>query len=108
MTVNNGFFDICENANVKDGAGGTVMNICPQPASLLSHTGYERPPGGLMGIGGATRWLTTTAPVIPGETITLRFAVFDEEDYIIDSAVLLDNFRWDTKAVDAPVTGEIN
>ena len=44
--------------------------------------------------GAATGWLTTTSPVAPGETITIRFIVFDEGDHILDSAVILDHFRW--------------
>ena len=54
--------------------------------------------------GGATGWLTTKAPVKPGETITLRFLVLDEGDAKLDSAVLIDNFKWDTTSVAAPVT----
>lgn len=53
--------------------------------------------------GGGTGWLTTRAPVTPGETITLRFVIFDEGDAIYDSAALIDNVRWGG-AVDGPVT----
>ncbi len=42
----------------------------------------------------ATRWLHTTAPVTPGETITLVLAIFDVSDQAWDSYVILDNFRW--------------
>jgi hypothetical protein len=58
----------------------------------LQGTGYEG------GIGGGTGWLTTTSPVTPGETITLRFMIFDEGDHILDSVVLIDNFRWQANA----------
>ena len=44
--------------------------------------------------GGATTWLTTDAPVVPGETIQLELMLFDVSDGILDSVVLLDNFRW--------------
>jgi hypothetical protein len=41
-----------------------------------------------------TKWLTTTAGVKPGETITVVFAIFDMSDSILDSYVFLDNFQW--------------
>jgi len=41
-----------------------------------------------------TKWLTTTAGVQPGETITVVFAIFDMSDSILDSYVFLDNFSW--------------
>ena len=41
-----------------------------------------------------TKWLTSTASVVPNETITVVFAVFDLSDNILDSFVFLDNFRW--------------
>ena len=43
---------------------------------------------------GATRWLTTTAGVSPGESITVVFAVMDLNDSILDSYAFLDNFQW--------------
>jgi hypothetical protein len=42
----------------------------------------------------ATRWLTTTAPLVPGDHVTLQFVIFDLTDPILDSTVVLDNFRW--------------
>ena len=43
---------------------------------------------------GGTAWLTTSAPVIPGEEITLEFHIWDTGDAVFDSLALLDNFRW--------------
>ena len=43
---------------------------------------------------GATSWLQTRAPVVPGEVITLQFMIWDTGDHILDSSVLLDNFTW--------------
>ncbi len=43
---------------------------------------------------GATGWLVTRGNVVPGEEITLRFAIWDALDNILDSEVVLDNFRW--------------
>lgn len=48
-----------------------------------------------------TKWLTTTAGVQPGETITVVFAIFDMSDSILDSYVFLDNFQWGCEG-DAP------
>ncbi len=79
ISINNALFNVCTGCSLTD-AG-------------LAGTGYEG------GIGGGTGWLTTTAPVTPGETITLRFLIFDEGDHIYDSAVLLDHFRWQATAL---------
>lgn len=57
-------------------------------SNALAGTGMD-----LVG-GAATGWLTTTAPVTPGETITLRFVIFDQKDRATDSQVLLDGFTW--------------
>lgn len=105
MTVNSGFFDVCQSDS-------SINNVCTQPTSLLDKTGYEvQDPDGQAGklSGGATGWLTTKAPVKPGEEITLRFIIFDEGDQKLDSAVLLDNFKWEATPVEAPETNpEIN
>lgn len=42
----------------------------------------------------ATKWLRTSFGVTPGEDIELIFAIMDLHDPILDSYVLLDNFRW--------------
>ena len=80
VSVNNGFFDAC-----------TVKGCytCPLGTGPLAGTGMQ-----LANTGGATSWLTTTAPVVGGETITLELMVFDVSDNIFDSLVLLDNFHW--------------
>lgn len=44
--------------------------------------------------GGATNWLTTTAPVVPGEEIDIHFTIWDQGDAAWDSTVLIDNFKW--------------
>ncbi len=53
---------------------------------------------------GMTGWLTSTAAVTPGETVTVVFAIFDLTDSILDSFVFLDNVRWGCTATDAPFT----
>ena len=44
--------------------------------------------------GGATGWLSSSAPIEPEEEFTLQLAIFDTGDGDLDSSVLLDNFRW--------------
>lgn len=77
VSINVGFFDVCA-----PGSGPGCTGSEP-----LAGTGFESD--------GGTGWLTTTAPVIPGEKIRLRFLIFDEGDHVLDSLVLIDNFRWE-------------
>lgn len=44
--------------------------------------------------GGSTGWLVTSAPVKPGEEITLHYSIWDTGDHVWDSTTLLDNFQW--------------
>jgi hypothetical protein len=104
VSVNNGFFDRC-TANVPVGCAGKSPSTsqCPGGASELLGTGY-----GVSGQwcspfngsntssvnGGATGWLTSQAPIKPGETFTLEFMIWDTGDGILDSSVLIDNFKW--------------
>jgi len=110
ITINNGFFSICTNDTSKP-----QTQHCTKPVTDLAGTGYEDTdgpsiplpfpiPGADQPIGGSTGWLTTTAPVSPNETVTLHFIIFDEGDGILDSAALIDNFRWGTQQLEAPTT----
>jgi hypothetical protein len=101
VTVNSGFFTVCQN-------GGTPQTMnCTHPITDIAGTGYDDQ---ILGqpIGGSTGWLTTTAPIAPGEDITLRFVIFDEGDGIYDSAALIDNFTWGAMSVTGPTTGPIS
>ncbi len=93
VTINIGFFNVCEVNSTYPAATANCTG-----AAELAGTGY----GDLTG--GGTGWLTTTAPVTPGEKIKLRFIIFDEGDHIFDSEVLLDNFRWYGEPVEGPIT----
>ena len=47
---------------------------------------------------GGTSWLRTNAPVEhKGEVITMRFAVYDSGDGVLDTTTLIDNWRWIAK-----------
>jgi hypothetical protein len=95
VSVNNGFFSIPG---------------WPPPSSgthaLLNGTGYDGVCNNYIAgskytassiCGGSTGWLQTSAPVKPGEEITMIFNVWDTGDHKWDSTVLLDNFRWSTQ-----------
>jgi hypothetical protein len=68
------------------GVAGGIEYSCPDGIGELLGTGYE-------GFGGSL-WLTITAPVAPGSEITLRFAIYDSGDGILDATALIDDFRW--------------
>jgi hypothetical protein len=51
-----------------------------------------------------TKWLSTTAGVVPGESITVVFAIFDLSDSILDSYAFLDNFQWGCDGDSKPST----
>lgn len=106
VSVNLGFFDRCDpgvtTGCAKFGDPPTSnpkQADCPGGPGELDGTGFgmrdeygycERDSLG----GGATGWLTTEAPIAPGETFTLQLILADTGDPILDSSILLDNFRW--------------
>jgi len=84
VSVNNGFFQVCFP---------TPSATCPAGTLELVGTGMGGWAGNLKD-GGGTLWLTNDAPVNPGETIEIQFIIWDAADHNVDSAVLLDKFRW--------------
>jgi putative metal-binding protein len=92
VSVNNGFVEVCRPFTYQ----GTKMMVpftrdfpCKLGIRELTGTGFENK--------AATGWLQTHSNVVPGEEITLRFAIWDAGDELLDSTVLLDNFKWDAK-----------
>jgi hypothetical protein len=79
ISLNAGFLDYKDAPNPYD---------CPAPCQAPELQGTA-----MMGHAG-TKWLTTTAPVTPGEDIELVFAVFDLSDPVLDTVILLDNWLW--------------
>ena len=73
----------------------TTTNLCEGPsgacpdgdADIAAYSLNRR-------MAGATGWLTTSAPVLPGELITLDFHIWDTSDQQLDSLVLIDQFEW--------------
>jgi hypothetical protein len=96
VSVNNGLVDVCQAPPGPIGNNGQKTFKCSLGPGELGGTGFEQH--------AATSWLQTTAGVVPGETITLRFAIWDMNDEILDSTILIDNFAWDVKAGAVPVT----
>lgn len=94
--VNNGLLAVCDPTAQRRQAVKTFT--CDQGTDLLKGTGYGRGEArcGATTGGGSTGWLKTSAPVKPGETITLRFAIWDTTDSSLDSTALLDHFSWIT------------
>jgi hypothetical protein len=96
--VNTALLAVCDPSVQLPNAAKTFT--CDQGTALLKGTGYGRNESecgtGARPGGASTGWLQTTAPVRPGEVITLRFAVWDTTDALLDSTVLIDHFRWIT------------
>jgi hypothetical protein len=93
--VNTGLLAVCDASS--QSANATKRFDCQQGTALLKGTGYG--PGETTCVeagGAATGWLHTKAPIVGGEIITLRFAIWDTGDAILDSTVLIDNFAWST------------
>jgi hypothetical protein len=92
LAVNNKLLGVCAPQTT----GGATF-ACPRGDTELTGTGFESH--------GATGWLTTRSPMKPGSEVTLRFAIWDAGDSVLDSTVLVDNFRWHADPVVAPSTG---
>lgn len=69
---------------------------CPLGVDSLSGTGFEGH--------AASGWLTTSAPVTPGSEITIRFAIWDSGDGLLDSTVLIDDFKFSVDGADTAQT----
>ncbi|MFO0550664.1 MAG: choice-of-anchor L domain-containing protein [Polyangiaceae bacterium] len=100
VSVNNGFFDFCQVRGCQ---------TCPLGSGALTGTGMDAitsdPTYGNGLTGGGTNWLTTTAPVVPGETITIEFNLFDVSDGNLDSNVILDDWEWSVNSSGVGTTG---
>lgn len=93
ISLNAGFLDYkdAQNGSLNDPECATGC-IAPELAGscLKGHAG--------------TRWLNTKVGVTPGEEIELIFAIVDIGDSVMDSFVLLDNFRWSCESQKSPET----
>jgi hypothetical protein len=103
VSVNNGFFEVC---------AAKGCNTCPNGPIPLTGTGMDMDDpffftsmGTHVRTGGGTVWLTTNAPITPGEVMSLDLTIFDVSDHALDSVVLVDNFQWSAASIGGPSTG---
>jgi hypothetical protein len=89
ISVNAAFVTVCGCGGGPPCMAGGKSFTCSAGNSELAGTGFSGD-----GDHAATSWLTTSAPVEPGQTITLRLGVYDSGDGVLDSTALLDKFRW--------------
>ena len=91
VSVNNGYLEVCSPQE----AGGKQFP-CKLGTSELQGTGFDE--------SAATGWLETVSPVKPGSIVTLRFAVWDMGDAVLDSTVLIDDFQFSAEPATSSVT----
>jgi len=112
--VNTGLLNVCKASDLPATAPKTVE--CEQGTDLLVGTGFG-PSEAMCNVqnikyseydatvgGASTGWLNTTVPISPGEIITLRFAIWDAGDSVLDSTALVDNFVWSVKDPEVATT----
>lgn len=116
---NTGLFQACKNGPTGCGSGSVAGNTtsCTGTTELVA-TGFDitNPPSqfpadpGWCGssnlAGGGTSWLNMSGNVKPGETIEVRFVIWDTGDPWYDSLVLLDRFQWSVTASQPGTTPE--
>ncbi|MFO0567107.1 MAG: MopE-related protein, partial [Polyangiaceae bacterium] len=104
---NTGLFKACKNGPTGCGGGSVAgtTNTCTATTELTG-TGFDiaNPPSQFINdpgwcgtsnfAGGGTGWLNVAGNVKPGETVEIRFVLWDTGDPWYDSLVLLDNFVW--------------
>ena len=116
VSVNNAFFTTCAEAPCNGNFAKPMADQCPAMLSCDPETStcggvickdgseelaayypqfYTTGDDALVKRGGGTAWLTTKAPVNPGEIFNLDFYIWDTGDLKFDSTVILDNFQWE-------------
>jgi hypothetical protein len=94
VSVNNSLLEVCGcdgNPPASCFAGGKTFT-CSLGNTDLIGTGFGFDSGG--GDHGSTSWLQTKAPVEPASEITVRWAVYDSGDGVLDTTTLVDNWKW--------------
>jgi hypothetical protein len=106
--VNMSYFQICDPAGIMRFASKCPPSInncpappnpyCPEGPAELAGTGFDGTWSAAPWIGdedgGATVWLTSSAPVTGGDELTIRFAIWDKGDTAYDATILIDRFEW--------------
>jgi hypothetical protein len=101
-----GLFSQCTNGQISQCGVPSNYNGCTG-TNLLTGTGFNVAAAacGYNGnTGGGTGWLTMSGNVTPGETMEIRFIIFDIADGVWDSLVLFDNWQWSVQAAQPGVT----
>jgi hypothetical protein len=111
VAVNIGFLDVCTpdapigclRSNGAQPDPPLSSSACASGTAQLTSTGYaytdqtqcdESVNNVTATLGASTGWLTTKAPIQPGEQFTLDLMIWDAGDGLLDSSVLIDHFQW--------------
>ena len=95
---NTGLFTECTNGSIGCEGMSTTINTCTGTSEIMGN-GFSQDDAECDGkVGGATGWLVTRGNVTPGETMTLRIAVWDTSDDALQSLAVIDNFAWNGSA----------
>jgi hypothetical protein len=89
-----GLFTECTNYNQGVCSSTGNYNQCMQTQDFVN-TGFDL---GNCDVGGGTGWLEMSGNVTPGETMEIRFVIWDTADHIYDSLVILDDWQWSVQA----------
>jgi hypothetical protein len=100
VSVNNAFLEVCgcEGNPPLPCRGGTKTFTCSLGNTDLIGTGFGFDSSMKMEDHGSTGWLVTKTPIAPGSEITIRWAVYDSGDGILDTTTLVDHWQWIAKA----------
>ncbi|MEZ4447981.1 MAG: choice-of-anchor L domain-containing protein [Nannocystaceae bacterium] len=82
----------CVGNNELTGTGFDPLNPAPQFGGDPGYCGSNNQ------VGGGTSWLKMSGNVTPGETMEIRFDIWDTGDQWYDSLVLLDSWQWSVQA----------
>lgn len=105
----NGLFTQCSNGQITQCGTASNYNGCQGVTELIG-TGFDITGSTLYSCGyngrhgGGTGWLTMSGNVVPGETMEIRFTIWDTSDGLFDSTVLLDSWEWSVQASEPGVT----
>jgi hypothetical protein len=92
VSVNNAFLEVCGCFSGPPCSAGGKQFSCPLGNAGLVGTGFGLDQA--FSDHASSGWLETQAPIQPNSEITLQFAVSDSGDGVLDTSVLVDNFRW--------------
>jgi hypothetical protein len=104
-----GLFTQCQNGatgcgkdpldgNAVPGTISTCTSIGELAGTGLEQAASEDPCDSNSLSGGGTGWLQTSGNLTPGETMTLRVAIWDTSDFALQSLAVIDNFAWNGSA----------